>query len=126
MHKHYRNPNLKGLRCIDEFAVHKGQIYKTIVVDHETGRIVYVGNGRSKEALVRFWRRVKRLKVKIEVVSSDLSAAFISSVGQNAPDAIHVYDKFHIVQLVAQAMDKTRRSVYKQTTDMEQRKGHKR
>lgn len=62
------------------------------------------------------------MKVKIEVVSSDLSAAFISSVGQNAPDAIHVYDKFHIVQLVAQAMDKTRRSVYKQTTDMEQRK----
>ena len=128
LHKHYRNPNLKGLRCIgiDEFAVHKGQIYKTIVVDHETGRIVYVGNGRSKEALAKFWRRVKRLKVKIEVVSSDLSAAFISSVGQNTPDAIHVYDKFHIVQLVAQAMDKTRRSVYKQTTDMEQRKGHKR
>ena len=62
------------------------------------------------------------MKVKIEVVSSDLSAAFISSVGQNAPDAIHVYDRFHIVQLVAQAMDKTRRSVYKQTTDMEQRK----
>ena len=124
LHKHYRNPNLKGLRCIgiDEFAVHKGQIYKTIVVDHETGRIVYVGNGRSKEALAKFWRRVKRLKVKIEVVSSDLSAAFISSVGQNAPDAIHVYDKFHIVQLVAQAIDKTRRSVYKQTTDMEQRK----
>ncbi|PDP55673.1 transposase, partial [Prevotella intermedia] len=113
-----------GLRCIgiDEFAVHKGQIYKTIVVDHETGRIVYVGNGRSKEAFAKFWRRVKRLKVKIEVVSSDLSAAFISSVGQNAPDAIHVYDKFHIVQLVAKAMDKTRRSVYKQTTDMEQRK----
>ena len=62
------------------------------------------------------------MKVKIEVVSSDLSAAFIPSVGQNAPDAIHVYDRFHIVQLVAQAMDKTRRSVYKQTTDMEQRK----
>ena len=72
--------------------------------------------------MAKFWRRVKRLKVKIEVVSSDLSAAFISSVGQNAPDAIHVYDRFHIVQLVAQAMDKTRRSVYKQTTDMEQRK----
>lgn len=72
--------------------------------------------------MAKFWRRVKRLKVKIEVVSSDLSAAFISSVGQNAPDAIHVYDKFHIVQLVAQAMDKTRRSVYKQTSNMEQRK----
>lgn len=72
--------------------------------------------------MAKFWRRVKRLKVKIEVVSSDLSAAFISSVGQNAPDAIHVYDRFHIVQLVAQAMDKTSRSVYKQTTDMEQRK----
>ncbi|WP_257122292.1 transposase, partial [Prevotella intermedia] len=56
-------------------------------------RVVYVGNGRSKEALAKFWRRVKRLKVKIEVVSSDLSAAFISSVGQNAPDAIHVYDR---------------------------------
>jgi len=66
LHKHYRNPNLKGLRYIgiDEFAVHKGQIYKTIVVDHETGRIVYVGNGRSKETLVKFWRGGKEIESK--------------------------------------------------------------
>ncbi|WP_232220196.1 ISL3 family transposase, partial [Prevotella falsenii] len=123
LNKHYRNPKLKGVRYIgiDEFSVHKGQTYKTIVVDHETGRIVYVADGRSKESPDKFRKRVKRLKVKIEVVSSDLSAAYISSIQQNAPQAIHVYDRFHVVKIIADAMDKTGRAVYKQTRSLEGR-----
>lgn len=124
LYRHYRNPSLKGLRYIgiDEFAVHKGHVYKTIVLDHETGRIVYVGNGRSKETLEKFWRKVKRQNAKIEAVSSDLSPSFISSVHQHAPDAIHVYDRFHVVQLVARAMDRTRRDIYRMTGSLEGRK----
>ena len=49
----YSRPVLSGLRYIgiDEFAVAKGHIYMTIVVDLETGRIVYVGLGKDADAL---------------------------------------------------------------------------
>lgn len=107
---------------IDEFATSKGHVYKTIVVDFDTGRIIHVGNGKGKDALEGFWKRVRRNKVKIETVTSDLSAAFIASVMENVPDAVHVYDKFHVVKLVNEAVDNVRRNVYTQETDLEKRK----
>jgi len=56
------------------------------------------------------------------LVTSDMSAAYISSVAQNAPQAKHVYDKFHVVELVNEAVDKVRRSVWNQEKDLEKRK----
>ncbi len=102
---------------IDEFATAKGHIYKTIVVDIETGHIIYVGEGKGKDALVKFWRRVKRANVQIQTVLSDLSPAFIASVRENAPDAIHVYDHFHVVKLVNEAVDAVRRQTYNNEKD---------
>jgi hypothetical protein len=45
---------------IDEFAVRKGHVYKTIVVDLDTGHIIYVGDGKGSDALDGFWKKVKR------------------------------------------------------------------
>ena len=58
LERHYSPPSLKGVRNIgiDEFAVKKGHIYKTIVVDLDTGRIIYVGDGKGTDALDRFWK----------------------------------------------------------------------
>lgn len=72
--------------------------------------------------LTAFWKKVKRNNIKIELVTSDMSAAYISSVAQNAPQAKHVYDKFHVVELVNDAVDKVRRSVWNQENDIEKRK----
>ena len=120
----YSHPDIKHVRRIgiDEFAIRKGHVYKTIVVDLDTGRIIHVGDGKGKAALEGFWKRVKRNKVKIEIVTSDLSAAFIASVMENAPDAVHVYDKFHVAKLVNEAVDAVRRNVYAQEADLEKRK----
>lgn len=97
-------------------------MYKTIVVDLDSGRIVYVGDGRGSSSLSDFWKRLKRRGAQIELVTSDMSAAYILAVRENAPKAIHVYDKFHVVQLVNEAVDKVRRSVWNQETDLEKRK----
>lgn len=120
----YSRPDIRNVRRIgiDEFATNKGHVYKTIVVDLDTGRIIHVGEGKGKDALEGFWKRVRRNKAKIEIVTSDLSAAFIASVMENAPDAVHVYDKFHVVKLVNEAVDTVRRYVYAQETDLEKRK----
>lgn len=120
----YSCPDIRQVRHIgiDEFSTRKGHVYKTIVVDLDTGRIIHVGEGKGKEALDGFWKRVRRNKVRIGIVTSDLSAAFIASVMENAPNAIHVYDKFHVTKLANEAVDAVRRNVYAQETDMERRK----
>ena len=120
----YSHPDISKIKRIgiDEFAVRKGHVYKTIVVDLDTGRIIHVGDGKGSDSLTAFWKRVKRLGIKIELVTSDMSAAYISSVMENAPDAIHVYDKFHVVEKVTEAVDKVRRSLWNQEKDEEKRK----
>ena len=120
----YAYPDIRHIRRIgiDEFATHKGHIYKTIVVDLDTGIIVHVGDGKGKEALEKFWRKVRKHNVQIEVVTSDMSAAYLSSVMENAPNAIHVYDHFHVVKLMNEAVDNVRRMVYKQEIEVEKRK----
>lgn len=123
LHQHYANPSFKHVKHIgiDEFAIAKGHVYKTIVVDMETGHIIYVGDGKGKESLIKFWKKVKKQRVNIETVSSDLSPSYIASVKENAPNAIHVYDHFHVVKLVNEAVDNVRRQAYNKEKDENKR-----
>ena len=107
---------------IDEFAVRKGHIYKTIIVDLDRGRIIYVGDGKGTDALAGFWRKVRRKSLKIKHVATDLSAAFIASVMENCPDAVHVFDHFHVVKLMNEKLDDIRRKVYSMEKDINKRK----
>ena len=120
----YSRPDLKGLRYIgiDEFAVAKGHVYMTIVVDLENGRIVYVGNGKGADALDGLWPKLARAGCRIEAVSTDLSEAFISAVREHLPDAVQIFDHFHIVKLMNEKLDKVRRDTYNQETDENKRR----
>lgn len=81
-----------------ENAVKKGHVYKTIVVDLVSGRIIYVGEGKEIDALSDFWRLVKRKNISQKYIATDLSTAFIGSVLENCPNAIHVFDHFHVMK----------------------------
>ena len=122
--RHYCPPSLKGVECIgiDEFAVKKGHVYKTIVVDLVSGRILYVGDGKGADALDKFWKKIKRKKVEIKYVATDLSAAFTASVFENCPNAVHVFDHFHVVKLMNEKLDDIRRNVYNMEKDINKRK----
>lgn len=115
LRRKYGRPDLHGLRMIgiDEFAVKKGHVYMTIVVDLETGRVVYVGDGKGKDALDGFWKRLTRSRCRIEAVSTDLSGSFISAVREHLPDATLIFDHFHIVKLANDTLDKVRIDTYK-------------
>ena len=121
---HYAPPSLEGVDSIgiDEFAVRKGHVYKTIVVDFKSGRIIHVGNGKGADALDGFWKRVKRKGVDIKYIATDLSAAFISSVYENCPNAVHVFDHFHVVKLMNEKLDDIRRVQYHMEKDVNKRK----
>jgi transposase len=120
----YGNPDIRDVKNIgiDEFAVRKGHVYKTIVVDLDTGRIIYVGDGKGADALRKFWLKVEHYGVVIEHIATDLSKAFIASVMENAPLAVHVFDHFHVVKLMNDAIDKLRARMYHEERDLNKRK----
>lgn len=124
LERHYSPPSLDGVENIgiDEFAVRKGHVYKTIVVDLDSGRILYVGDGKGADALTGFWKKVKRKGVRIRHVATDLSAAFIASVMENCPGATLVFDHFHVVKLMNEKLDDIRRRVYSMEKDVNKRK----
>lgn len=68
-----------------------------------------------------FWKKVRKTGIKIEAIATDLSAAFISSVMNNAPDATLVFDHFHVVKLMNEALDEIRRSLYREEKDLNKR-----
>lgn len=116
---HYGRPSLRGVSRIgiDEFAVRKGHVYKTVVVDLDTGRILHVGDGKGSDALDGFWKRARRCGLDIKVVTMDMSAAFFASVVENAPNAEIVFDHFHVVKLMNESVDKVRRDAYRNEKD---------
>ena len=124
LYRHYNNPDISGVRHIgiDEFAVAKGHIYKTIVVDLDTGRVIYIGDGKGSDALDGFWKKVSKTGIRIEAVATDLSPAFIAAVMTNLPKATLVFDHFHVVKLMNDALDEIRRGIYREEKDLNKRK----
>ena len=124
LERHYSPPSLEGVENIgiDEFAVRKGHVYKTIVVDLDSGRILYVGDGKGTDALTGFWKKVKRKGIRIRHVATDLSTAFIASVMENCPEATLVFDHFHVVKLMNEKLDDIRRKAYSMEKDVNKRK----
>ena len=107
LQKHYGHPKLGKVRylAIDEICIGRGYRYLTIVLDPETGEILFVGNGKGADALKPFWRRLRRSGAKIEAVAIDMSSAYISAVGANLPAAAMVFDHFHVVKLMNEKRD---------------------
>lgn len=83
---------------MDEFALYKGHRYATVVLDADTRRVLWVCEGRSREAIRPFfeWLGKKRCG-KIEAVAMDMNTAFDLEVQQHCPKARVVYDLFHVV-----------------------------
>ncbi|MCA9056202.1 MAG: ISL3 family transposase [Planctomycetaceae bacterium] len=100
--RRFSKPKLQQVRriAIDEIAVRKGHRYLTIVLDLDSGAVVFVGQGKGAEALTPFWKRLKASRAKINAVAMDMSAAYFQAVTTNLPTAAVVFDWFHIVKLL--------------------------
>jgi transposase len=112
---------VEDLRCrdlkhlaIDEIYVGRKKKFYTLVIDLDSGRIVWVAHGRGGDCLRKFWRRLRLAKAKIVAVAMDMSAAYWKAVRDNLPAAAVVFDKFHIVKLVNEKLDELRRELVRQ------------
>lgn len=116
---HFARPKLKHLRkiAIDEISIGKGHRYLTVVLDLESGAVVHVGDGKGADALKPFWQRLKAAHARIEAVATDMSPAYIQAICENLPDALLVFDRFHIVKLFNDRLSDFRRQLYREATN---------
>ena len=106
---------LDGLRRIgiDEISHRKGQRYLTVVVDHDTGRLVWAAAGRDRKTVERFLDELGETRCKqIRLVSCDMASWIAGPVTDRLPDAVRCVDPFHVVMLATDALDEVRREVW--------------
>ncbi len=82
---------------MDEFALHKGHRYATVIMDAERTRVLWVGHGNSRESIRPFFELLGERCQQIEAVAMDMNTAFDLEVQQHCPQAEVVYDLFHVV-----------------------------
>jgi transposase len=121
--RRYAKPKLKHLKyiAIDEIAVAKGHRYLTVVMDLESGAVVFVGDGKGADALKPFWKRLWLSKAKIEAVAMDMSAGYWGAVMTHLPKAKIVFDHFHVIKLFNDKLSDLRRQLYREAIDVTQK-----
>jgi transposase len=117
--RRFAKPKLKHLRriAIDEIAVAKGHRYLTVVMDLESGAVVFVGDGKGGDALKPFWKRLRSSKAKIEAVAMDMSPAYREAVSTYLPKTKIVFDHFPVIKLFDEKLSDLRRALYREATE---------
>lgn len=106
---------LKGLVRIgiDEVSYRKGHRYLTIVVDHDTGRLLWASAGRDEATLRRFFDLLGEERAKaLKLVSADAASWIANVVRERCPEAVLCMDPFHVVQWATKALDEVRRGMW--------------
>ena len=122
--KRFTHSRLKDLKqiAIDEISIGKGHQYLTVVLDLLSGAVVFVGEGKGSDTLKPFWKRLKISGARIEAIAIDMSPAYISAVTENLPEAVLVFDRFHIVKLFNDRLSDLRRKLYQRATGAMEKK----
>ena len=110
---------------IDETSSKKGHKYVTVVADLTARRTIFVTQGKDGNTLANFAQTLENKGgsvANINTISMDMSPAFIGGAVQNFPQAQLVFDKFHTVKLLNEAMDEVRKL---ERQENEALRGHK-
>lgn len=108
-----KHRSLEGITAIgvDEIQYGKGHQYLTLVYQINAGvrRLLFVGRERKAKTLLRFFRDFgKERCVLLKFVCSDMWKPYIKVIAKKVPQALHILDRFHIVQNLGKALDKIR------------------
>lgn len=108
---------------VDEKAIAKGHRYLTVVADLDRNRVLYLAENRKQESLDGFWATLTPAQRDgIEAIAMDMWEPYIQSTRAHVTDADGkiVFDKFHVVKHLHEAVDQVRRREHrtlKQTGD---------
>jgi transposase len=103
---------------IDEISIRKGHTYRIVVSDLERRRPIWFGGeDRSEASMDQFYRFLGQKKAKrIRLAVMDMWKAFRNSTHQHAPQAAILFDKFHVMKHLGEALDKIRKAEYARLT----------
>lgn len=105
---------------VDETAYKRGHRYLTVVVKLENGEATWAANGKSSATLGNFFDELGPERcAKLQVVAMDMSGGYEKAVRERCPQADLVYDRFHVVKLLLDAVDEVRRAECVQLTDVD-------
>lgn len=115
----FKKPRLSKLKqiAIDEISMGKGHRYLTVVLNLQTGAVVFVGDGKGADTLLPFWKRLRASGARVEAVATDMSTAYIQAVREYLGEAIHVFDHFHVIKLFNEKLSDFRRELHREATD---------
>ncbi len=107
-----RFTNLKRIG-IDETSYRKGHKYVTVITDHDTNQVVWVGDGTGKDVLDQFFSQLTQEQLEaIALVSADGAKWIKSSLEKWVPQAERCIDGFHVVSWAIEAMDALRKELW--------------
>ena len=128
VNEHLPKGRFANLRYIgvDETSYKRGHRYLTIVTDLLTRRVIWVGEGKNADTLMGFFDELgERRCRKLEMIAMDMSGAFRKAVGERVPHVDLVFDRFHVVKLLLEAVDGIRRDEVRKLENAEAKKALK-
>ena len=99
---------------IDEISIRKGHSYRIVVSDLERRRPIWFGGqDRSEASMDEFYRFIGEKKArKIRLAVMDMWKPFRNSTTRQAPQTAILFDKFHVMRHLGEALDKVRKHEY--------------
>ena len=97
---------------VDETSTKRGHTYVSLFVDMDTGKVIFVTEGKDSTTLQAFKEHLVKhggMAERIHDFSCDMSPAFISGIKEHFPAAHITFDKFHVMKLLNKALDEVRR-----------------
>jgi transposase len=108
---------------IDEKAVRKGHEYITILSDEQTGVVIEVVEGRTKDSVDTLCQSLSQeQRRQVKTVCTDMWNPFIYAAHTYFPQALHCHDNFHLVGYLNKAVDKTRKREVKKYDELKKSK----
>ena len=120
-----KHPPSKRLRAIgiDEVSIKKGHKYAIVVADLDRQRPIWLGcEGRKEEHMDVFFKEIRPERCRgIRLAVMDMWKPFKYSTQNHASQAEIIYDKFHVLKHLSEALDQVRRMEYKRVSEKDRR-----
>jgi transposase len=121
IHKNYLKRKFTGeylgnprILAVDEISLKKRHHYLTVILNWESGRVLWVGEGRKYETMQTFFDSLtEEQKTAIEAIAMDMWDPYIKAVKKACPHTAIVFDQFHVVSSFGKVIDKVRNIEYR-------------
>ena len=100
---------------VDEISYCKGRKFATLVYDLDRARVLWVGPGKGRDTIDRFFNDCLSTgqKARVAWASCDMSPAYIGAITHHCPNVTLVIDRFHLVKALNQAVDEVRKEQWR-------------